>query len=99
MKVEPFTYGSACLFLTPVWIELLSDKESAVLLKPLSYAKLSAIQDLLYLKKQDDKFFKFDTYQTMLEECVLSTRNLIGFPDFKTVLSQLPPKDLKYLYE
>ena len=99
MNVEPFTYGSACLFLTPVWIELPSDRDSAMLLKPLSYARLSAIQDLLYLKKQDDKFFKFDTYQTMLEDCVIDTRNLVGFPDFKTVLSQLPSRDLQYLYE
>ena len=99
MYAEPFTYGSACLFLTPVWIELPSDSEAAVLLKPLSYANLSAIQDLIYLKRQNDKFFKFDTYQTMLLNSIEDTRNLIGFPSVKLLLDQLPPKDLSYLYD
>ena len=99
MNSESFTFGSACLFLTPVWVELPSDSDTAVLLKPLSYATLGAIQDQLYLKQQNDKYFKFDTYQTILQEAIRDTRNFIDFPNAGSIVTQLPTSDLKYLYD
>jgi hypothetical protein len=94
----PFTYGNPLLFLTPIWVELPSDPEVAVLLKPLSYALITKYQETLYMHQQDSSLFKYNTSHVVLEDSVIDTRNALDFPDIKTFLKQLPLKDVQFLH-
>ena len=95
---EPFKYGSCLLFLTTVWLELPSDSDAAVLLKPLNHSEISSIQELEYIKKHNKDYFKFDTYRTLLSKSIVDTRNLIGFNTLYDVIQQLPSEDIEFLY-
>lgn len=96
---EPFKFGPANLYLTEVWVELPSDSEAALLLKPLTHATLSKTQELAYLKQNNNDYFKHETIQSILASSIIDTRNIIDFPSYTTLVEQLPKKDLEYLYE
>jgi len=94
----PFTYGNPLLFLTPIWVELSSDPDVAVLLKPLSYAMITKHQETLYMHQQDSSLFKFNTSHVVLEDSVIDTRNAFDFPDIPSFLKQLPLEDIRFLH-
>ena len=96
---SPFTYGPANLFLTTVWVSLPSDAEASILLKPLTHADISHIQEFQYFATQSDSFFKIRTYHSTLENAIQDTKNCIDFPSIAVLLRQLPPKDVVFLYE
>jgi len=97
--LKPFSFGLPLLFRTPVWVNLPSDSEVSLLLRPLSYADVMATYSLFYLAKQSADFHNIVTYTTVLENAVIDYKNAIGFPTITLLLQQLSPKDLKYLHD
>lgn len=95
----PFKYGNPILFRTPIWLELPSDAEVAVLIKPLTYSFIISMYEINYMKNIDSTFFKYETLKTILLESVIDTRNAINFPSIDSFIKQLEPSDVKFLYD
>jgi len=95
----PFKFGAPLLFRLPMWVNLPSDSEVSLLLKPLTYSDITAFYDTYYITQCSDKFLNPSTHHTILHDAVVDYKNIINFPDITTLLQQLPIKDIQYLYE
>ena len=95
---EPFKFGPANLFLTQVWVELPSDSEVALLIRPLTYAEIITNQEIAYLHSQNKDYFKTVTYQSIITPCVLDSRGAINFPTLSDLIEQLGREDLYFIH-
>ena len=95
---SPFEFGAPLLFRLPMWVNLPSDPEVSLLLKPLTYSDITAFYDTYYIAKRSDKFLNPSTYHTVLQEAVVDYKNVVNFPNVESLLQQLPTEDIQYLY-
>jgi len=96
---EPFKYGSCLLSLTPIWVALPSDSEISISIKPLTHSIISSMQEVNYLLEHNNSFFNPKTFRTIVSDAIVSTNNILNFPDIKTVGSQLHKEDITFLYK
>lgn len=95
----PFTYGNPIIFRTPIWVNLPSDPEVGVLIKPLSYSTLTASSECQYMREQDDAFFKHETIKTLITDAIIKTANAVGFPSISAFVRQLSKQDAIFIYD
>jgi len=94
---NPFLYGFPILFREPVWVPLITDPETLVLIKPLPYSTIQSLQSNAYLTSKDDSYVTQRTTQEFLELAIIDTRDAIGFPTIASLIKQLPKEDATYL--
>ena len=93
-----FKYGPSNLFLTSIWVSLPSDPEVYIYITPLTHSKIHKIQELQYFKSKHPTIFDPSTIQLLLSEHIADTKNVIGFSDTYSFVSQLPLSDVRFLY-
>ena len=94
-----FKYGPSNLFLTSIWVALPSDPEVYIYLTPLTHSNIQQLQELYYFKSKNSLVFDPNTLPLIVSKNITDTKNVFGFPDTYTFVSQLASSDVAFLYD
>jgi len=96
---NPFKYGSATLYRTPVWVSLPSDSEVKLLLKPLPHKLLTEYSERSYIIHKSKDYTLTDTVHEAVAAAIVDTMNTFGFPSNTQLVNSLSLSDLHFLHD
>jgi len=96
--MEKFRYGCPLLLRSEFSVPLLSDSETSVILKPLSYSTVTSANVTQYMLSKDADLIPFQTIRDIIKLSVVNYREAHGFPNISSFVDQLPNKDISHLY-
>lgn len=88
----------ALLFRTPLWVQLPSDEEVQLLIKPLSYKHIQMLHEAMLAITAEDNFRLYYTDRDALAESIIDWRGAHGFTTSTDLVNQLPKSDVEYLF-
>lgn len=85
------------VFKTPFWVNLPSDPDASVLLKPMSYGDIYKTKESILTSSKFQDLHFYSTPRSVLHKYIIDTRGIHNFPSIKTIVENLPKEDIIYL--